>query len=57
MPGQPFHTTISKIDFVAQPAMLQQPSFYELEMTLPNPDLRIKEGMRCDVTVDLDAAK
>ncbi|WP_300161529.1 efflux RND transporter periplasmic adaptor subunit [Solidesulfovibrio sp.] len=57
LPGQPFQTAISKIDFVAQPAMLQQPSFYELEMTLPNPDLRIKEGMRCDVTVDLDAPK
>ena len=58
MPGQTFHTTISKVDYVAQPAMLQQPSFYQIEMTLPNPDLRIKEGMRCDVTVTLpDAAK
>jgi hypothetical protein len=58
MPGQTFRTTISKVDYVAQPAMLQQPSFYQIEMTLPNPDLRIKEGMRCDVTVTLpDAAK
>lgn len=58
LPGQTFHTTISKVDFVAQPAMLQQPSFYQIEMSLPNPDLRIKEGMRCDVTVTLpDAAK
>ena len=53
-PGEAFHTTISKIDYVAQPAMLQQPSFYQIELTLPNPDLRIKEGMRCDVMVTVN---
>jgi len=52
-PGEKFQTTISKVDYVAQPAMLQQPSFYLIELTLPNPDLRIKEGMRCEVAVDL----
>ncbi len=52
-PGEKFQTTISKVDYVAQPAMLQQPSFYLIELTLPNPDLRIKEGMRCEVVVDL----
>uniref|UniRef100_I2PYI0 CusB-like beta-barrel domain-containing protein n=1 Tax=Desulfovibrio sp. U5L TaxID=596152 RepID=I2PYI0_9BACT len=58
LPGQTFQTTITKVDFVAQPAMLQQPSFYEVELTLPNPDLRIHEGMRCDVTINLpDAAQ
>lgn len=53
-PGETFHTTVTKVDYVAQPAMLQQPSFYEIELTLANPDLRIKEGMRCDVTVNLN---
>lgn len=53
IPDKTFHTTISKVDFVAQPAMLQQPSFYEIEMNMPNPDLRIKEGMRCDITADV----
>lgn len=52
-PGEVFNTTVTKVNYVAQPAMLQQPSFYELELTLPNPDMRIKEGMRCDVTVNL----
>ncbi|MHC1791159.1 efflux RND transporter periplasmic adaptor subunit [Solidesulfovibrio sp.] len=52
-PGEKFTTTISQVDYVAQPAMLQQPSFYLVELTLPNPDMRIKEGMRCDVTVNL----
>lgn len=54
MPDKTYRTTISQVDFVAQPAMLQQPSFYEIEMTLPNPDMRIKEGMRCDVSVDVN---
>jgi hypothetical protein len=52
-PKETFTTTISKVSFVAQPAMMQQPSFYVIELTLPNHDLRIKEGMRCDVTVNL----
>ena len=53
LPGEKFETAISKINFVAQPAMMQQPSFYEIELTLANPEKRIKEGMRCDVTVNL----
>jgi multidrug efflux pump subunit AcrA (membrane-fusion protein) len=58
MPKEPFTTTISKVSYVAQPAMMQQPSFYEIELTLPNHDMRIREGMRCDVTVTLpDVAK
>lgn len=58
LPGQTFQTTIGTINFVAQPATSQQPSFYQIDMTLPNPDVRIKEGMRCDVAVTLpDAPK
>ena len=53
-PKESFQTTISKVDYVAQPAMLQQPSFYLIELALPNPDMRIKEGMRCDVVVNLN---
>jgi multidrug efflux pump subunit AcrA (membrane-fusion protein) len=53
-PKESFATTISKVDYVAQPAMLQQPSFYLIELMLPNPDMRIKEGMRCDVVINLN---
>jgi len=53
IPGETFETAISKVNFVALPAMMQQPSFYEIELMLPNPEKRIKEGMRCDVTVNL----
>lgn len=51
MPDKVYNTTVSKVSFVAQPAMLQQPSFYEIELMLPNPDLTLKEGLRCDVTI------
>mgnify|MGYP000971739404 CR=1 FL=1 len=51
MPDKTFETTINKVSYVAQPAMLQQPSFYEVELLLPNPDKILKEGLRCDVTI------
>jgi len=51
MPDKTFTSTINKVSFVAQPAMLQQPSFYEVEILLPNPDKTLKEGLRCDVTI------
>lgn len=58
LPGETFTVPITRVSRVAQPAMMQQPSFYEVELTMPNPDLRMKEGMRCDITVNLpDAAK
>lgn len=53
LPGQSFQTTIATINYVAQPATLQQPSFYTIELSLANPDLRIKDGMRCDVAVNV----
>lgn len=51
LPGQTFRSAIAKIDYAPQPAGPQQPSFYKVEMSLPNPDIRIKEGMRCTVSV------
>lgn len=51
MPDKVFDAKISKVSFVAQPAMMQQPSFYEIEIMIPNPDLVLKEGLRCDVTI------
>ena len=57
LPGQTFQTTIATINYTAQPATLQQPSFYTIELSLANPDLRIKEGMRCEVAINVpDAA-
>lgn len=57
LPGQTFHSTIAKIDYIPQPPRSQEPSFYQVEMSVPNPDVRIKEGMRCDITTDVTAGK
>jgi len=51
LPGQTFHSTIAKIDYMPQSASSQEPSYYQVEMSLANPEARIKEGMRCDVSV------
>ena len=51
MPDKVFKTKVNKVSFVAQPAMLQQPSFYEVELMLPNPGYKLKEGLRCDITI------
>ncbi len=50
IPDTPFHSRVESISFVSIPSYLQQPSFYEVSIPLNNPDLRIKDGMRCDVT-------
>jgi|GEM_PF-1231058 len=57
LPGQTFRTTIAKIINLPQPARSQEPSLYQVEMSLPNPDVRIKEGMRCDVSVTVPDGK
>jgi multidrug efflux pump subunit AcrA (membrane-fusion protein) len=50
-PEEVFHSAIRSISIVSIPSYLQQPSFYEVDIPLDNPDLRIKDGMRCDVTI------
>lgn len=53
MPGQTFTTTIDTINYVAQTTDPQVPVYYEVDLYLQNHDLRIKEGMRCQVSVDV----
>lgn len=51
LPGRTYQSTISKIDYMAQPATSPEPSFYQVELSVANPDVQIKEGMRCNVSV------
>lgn len=53
LPGQTFETTIDTINYVAQTTDPQEPVYYEVQLSLPNHELRIKEGMRCQVAVSL----
>jgi multidrug efflux pump subunit AcrA (membrane-fusion protein) len=53
LPGKTFEATISRIPMTGVQLDTQLPTDFEVELTLPNPDLKLKEGMRgqCKVTV------
>jgi multidrug resistance efflux pump len=50
-PDRVYESTIAKISQVTMTQFLQQPTFYEVEIALDNADLAIKDGMRCDITL------
>jgi multidrug efflux pump subunit AcrA (membrane-fusion protein) len=51
LPGKTFRATISRIPWAPLSASLQQPSYYEVELTMSNPDLILKEGLKGQVTI------
>jgi len=51
MPGKKFPATVSRIPWTPVPSPISQPSYYEIELTLPNPDASLKEGMKAEVTI------
>jgi len=51
IPGREFAATVSRIPWTPLPANLQQPSYYEIELTIPNPDHTLREGLKGQVTV------
>lgn len=53
LPGFTAEATIETINYVAQTNDPQVPVYYEIDLSLPNHDLRIKEGMRCQIAVDV----
>lgn len=52
-PGKTYESAIDSINYVPQTTDPQVPVYYEIDLYIPNPDLRIKEGMRCDVAVNI----
>jgi biotin carboxyl carrier protein len=51
LPGRTFKATVSRIPWAPLSATLQQPSYYEVELTMSNPDLTLKEGLKGQVTI------
>lgn len=51
IPGKEFTATISRIPWAPLPTALQQPSYYEIELTMPNADYALKEGLKAQVTI------
>jgi membrane fusion protein, macrolide-specific efflux system len=50
IPGRKFQATVQRVPWVPLPAPLSQPSYYEVELSVANPELLIKEGFKAQVT-------
>jgi hypothetical protein len=57
LPGRNFEAQVSRVSWapvpppVWVPAGQEQPSYYEVELTVPNPDLVLKEGLKGRITL------
>lgn len=51
MPDHPFPATVSRIPWTPADKQLEQPSYFELEFLVPNPDLILREGFRGKVYI------
>ncbi|MCE5335129.1 MAG: hypothetical protein LLG06_11160 [Desulfobacteraceae bacterium] len=51
IPGEKFEGTISRISWAPATPGLEQPSFYEVELTVANPRLVIRDGLKGQATV------
>jgi len=52
IPGKTFTATVSRIPWAPLPSSLQQPSYYEIELTLANPNLEFREGLKAQITIN-----
>jgi len=51
LPGRQFTAQVAQIPWSTALLALEQPSYYEVEFKVPNPDLILKEGLKAKVTV------
>lgn len=54
LPGRKFQGEVSRISWspiIAGNAGLEQPAYYEVELTVPNPDLALKEGLKARIVL------
>jgi multidrug efflux pump subunit AcrA (membrane-fusion protein) len=50
LPGRKFHGKVSRVSW-SSTADLGQPSYYDVEITVPNPDLALKDGLRARIVL------
>jgi multidrug efflux pump subunit AcrA (membrane-fusion protein) len=49
LPGRQFEARVSRVSWASLNANLDQPSYYEVELQVPNPDLTLKEGLKASL--------
>ena len=52
LPGKKFTATVSRIPWAPIPSGLQQPSYYDIELVIPNPNLELREGLKGEITIN-----
>ncbi|WP_167321340.1 efflux RND transporter periplasmic adaptor subunit [Syntrophobacter fumaroxidans] len=51
IPGKTFEGKVSRLSWSPAGAALEQPSYYEMEVLLPNPDLALKDGFKGQIVL------
>jgi multidrug efflux pump subunit AcrA (membrane-fusion protein) len=51
LPGKKFQATVSRVAWSSLATGPEQPAYYEVELTVPNPDLNLKEGLKARVVL------
>lgn len=54
IPGKTFECTLSRVSWTPVTPGLGQPSYYEIELTAPNPSFILKEGFKTQVSLNAD---
>ena len=49
LPGKKFEARVNRISWSSLTPGLEQPSYYEVELTVPNPHLLLKEGLKARI--------
>jgi multidrug efflux pump subunit AcrA (membrane-fusion protein) len=51
LPGRQFQGTVSRVSWSSTTTSMDQPSYYEVEIKVPNPDLALKEGLKARIVL------
>lgn len=52
LPGRTFAATLTDLPWTAATPDLEQPTYFDVEFTVANPDLVLKEGLKAQVSLD-----
>jgi multidrug efflux pump subunit AcrA (membrane-fusion protein) len=57
LPGKKFQGKVTRISWASMTPNLDQPSYYDVELTVPNPDLLLKDGLKAQILVHKKATR
>lgn len=57
LPGQKFTAQVSRLPWAPTAISLEQPTYYEVEFLVPNPDLVLKEGLKATLKMQQPTEK